>query len=331
MTPPWRVSARAVRLPQRPHRSSASVAGRNQHQRADFFTVVSPHRHTMPNDSSFIQTPPGDIAGWLTALEARDIPVFEATMQAIADASAVEDVTDAHGLADLLTDDPLMTLKLLRHVGELRRGRQGSDVETVTAALVMIGIPPFFRAFGHQFSVQTRLQHSSEALQGLLAVRRRAHRAARFSLGFAVHRMDHDAAVLHEAALLHDFVEMLLWVHAPALALEIARRQRHEPQLRSQQVQRELLNVSLAELEQALMKRWRLPELLVSSTSDEVSPSPQVRNVQLAVRVSRHSALGWDNPALPDDVDAVAALLNLRTTAALQLLQALDHTDTDIG
>ncbi len=285
----------------------------------------------MPNDPSFIQTPPGDIAGWLTAFEARDIPVFESTVLAIADAREVEDVTDAHSLAELLTDDTLMTLKLLRHVGELRRGRQGSDVETVTAALVMIGIPPFFRAFADQVSVQTRLQHSPEALQGLMNVRRRAHRAARFSLGFAVHRMDHDAAVLHEAALLHDFVEMLLWVHAPALALDIAQRQRHEPQLRSQQVQRALLNVTLAELEQALMKRWRLPELLVSSTCDEVSPSPQVRNVQLAVRVSRHSALGWDNPALPDDVDAVAALLNLRSTAAWQLLQELDETETDAG
>lgn len=284
----------------------------------------------MSNDPSFIQTPPADIAGWLTAFEARDIPVFESTVLAIADAREHEDFIDAHSLAELLTDDPLMTLKLLRHVGNLRRGRQqGSDVETVTAALVMIGIPPFFRAFADQVSVQTRLQHSPEALQGLLAVRRRAHRAARFSLGFAVHRMDHDAAVLNEAALLHDFVEMLLWVHAPALALELAQRQRQEPHLRSQQVQRELLNVSLADLEQALMKRWRLPELLVSSTCDEISPSPQVRNVQLAVRVSRHSALGWDNPALPDDLDAVAALLNLRSKAVSQLLHDIDDSDAD--
>ncbi len=283
----------------------------------------------MANDPSFIRSPPADLAGWLAAFEARDIPVFESTVLAIADASEVEDDTDAHSLAESLTDDPLMTLKLLRHVAELRRGRQGSDVETVTAALVMIGIPPFFRVFADQPSVQTRLQAWPEALQGLLAVGRRAHRAARFSLGFAVHRMDHDAAVLHEAALLHDFVEMLLWVHAPALALDIAQRQRQQPQLRSQQVQREVLNVTLAELEQALMKRWRLPELLVSSTCDEASGSPQVRNVQLAVRVSRHSALGWDNPALPDDLDAVAALLNLRNAAALELLHELDLPAAD--
>ena len=285
----------------------------------------------MAHDPSFIQNPPGDIAGWLAAFEARDIPVFESTVLSIADAAEVEDSTDAHSLAEVLTDDPLMTLKLLRYVAELRRGRLNSDVETVTASLVMIGIPPFFQAFADQVSVQTRLKHSPEALQGLMAVRHRAYRAARFSLGFAVHRMDHDAVVLHEAALLHDFVEMLLWVHAPALALAMAQRQRHEPQMRSQQVQRELLNVTLAELEQALMRRWRLPEFLISITCDEVSPSPQVRNVQLAIRVSRHSALGWDNPALPDDVDEVGALLNLRPAAVWQLLREIDDSDTDAG
>ncbi|MCK7498814.1 MAG: hypothetical protein MZW92_55820 [Comamonadaceae bacterium] len=61
-----------------------------------------------------------------------------------------EDAVDAHLLAEAIASDPLMTLKLLAHVAHLRRGRDGSDTETVTAALVMLGIPPFFRAFGPQ-------------------------------------------------------------------------------------------------------------------------------------------------------------------------------------
>ena len=66
----------------------------------------------------------------------------------------------------------------------------------------------------------------------------RAHRAANFALAFAVHRMDHDAPVIHEAALLHDFAEMLLWLHAPALALQIAAAPARRPALRSAVVQR---------------------------------------------------------------------------------------------
>ena len=278
----------------------------------------------MTSDSSFICRAPRDVAGWVAAVESREIPVFESTAAAITEAGAVEDATDAHGVAELLSDDPLMTLKLLRHVAEMRRGREGTDIETVTGALVMMGIPPFFRVFTDQTTVQTRLADWPDALAGLEAVRRRAHRAARFALGFAVHRMDHDAAVIHAAALLHDFAEMLLWVDAPVLALDIAQRQADRPQLRSVAVQLDVLNLTLPDLQQALMKRWRLPDLLVHITDDHASPSPQVRNVQLAIRVARHSAHGWDNPALPDDVDDIAALLNLGTVPTLQLLHELD-------
>lgn len=277
----------------------------------------------MDLDPSFVNRAARDVDGWAAAFERRDIPVWETTLASIADAQANEDAVDAHRLAELLAEDPLMTLKLLRHVARLRRRRDGTDVESVTAALVMLGITPFFREFAQQQTVQTRLADWPDALAGLDAVRARAHRAARFALGFAVHRMDHDAALIHEAALLHGFAEMLLWTHAPVLALEIARRQRSDPQLRSTAVQREVLGVTLAAVQQALMRAWRLPELLVRITDDQTSVSPQVLNVQLAIRVARHSAQGWDNPALPDDVDEIAALLNLATVPTLQLLRRL--------
>ena len=172
----------------------------------------------------------------------------------------------------------------------------------------MLGITPFFRDFGPQPTLEDTLAGNSPALLGLRQVMRRAHRAARFALAFAVHRQDHDAAVIHEAALLHDFAEMLLWAHAPALALDIARLQQATPDLRSADAQRMRLNVELADLQQALLKNWRLPSLLVQITDDRASHLAQVRNVQLAMRVARHTARGWDNPALPDDVDDIAHL-----------------------
>jgi HD-like signal output (HDOD) protein len=105
--------------------------------------------------------------------------------------------------------------------------------------------------------------------------------------------------------------------------MEIARRQQDDPALRSADAQRQVLHVDLASLQQALMATWHLPELLVKISDDHDSTNPQVRNVQLAVRVARHSARGWDNPALPDDVDDIAALLNMGTTPTLHLLHDL--------
>jgi HD-like signal output (HDOD) protein len=206
----------------------------------------------------------------------------------------------------------------------VRSPRRATDPETVTAALLLIGIAPFFRAFPAQPTVEVQLAGQPAALLGLQQVLRRSRRAAAFALAFAVHRMDGDAQVIHAATQLHDFAEMLLWLHAPELALQIAERQHNDAALRSASVQRELLNVELADLQQALMRQWRLPELLVRINDERHVDSAQVRNVLLAVRLARHNACGWDNAAIEDDVRDIAALLNLGHAPTLSLLQQID-------
>jgi hypothetical protein len=201
-----------------------------------------------------------------------------------------------------------------------------TDTETVTASLLMMGVSRFFRTFENPDTVEQRLAPVPGALEGLHRVLRRSHRAARFALGFAMHRQDTDAEVIQEAAMLHDFAELLLWCHAPLLALEIQRRQLADPTLRSSTVQRAVLNVELCDLEQALMKAWRLPELLQHLTNDHLSGVPRVRNVLLATALARHSQAGWDNAALPDDVEALAGLLNLAPSAVWGVIRELDET-----
>ena len=262
-----------------------------------------------------------DLAAWTAHFRAAEIPVLARTADALEAMRANEDRVDANGIGEMIAHDPLMSLKVLAHAFAQRSSRVLTDAETVTAALVMMGVCPFFRAFGPQPTVQDRLTDAPDALAGLNATLARAHRAANFALGFAVHRMDHDAAVIHAAALLHDFAEMLLWCFAPALALRIRRMQDADPALRSGAAQLAVLGIELADLQQALMKAWRLPELLIRINDDRHADSANVRSVTLAVRLARHSALGWDNPAIPDDVAEIAALLNLSEPAALQLVQ----------
>ncbi len=267
---------------------------------------------------------PHDGAGWAAWLGGIEIPVLPRTAAAIEELRELEDEVDAHLLAEAIGHDPLMTLKVLMHVARQPWKRRTTDAETVTEALVMLGIGPFFRAFGAQPTVDARLAAQPQAWAGLQQVLRRAHRAACFALGFAVHRMDHDAPVIHQAALLHDFAEMLLWCHAPALALEIRRRQQANPALRSAEAQRAVLGVALPDLQQLLMRAWRLPELLVRISDERHADTAQVRNVLLAIRLARHSAAGWDNPALPDDLAEVAVLLNLGPGPTEKLLHELD-------
>lgn len=276
-------------------------------------------------DYAFISEPARDVAGWAALFEPESLPVLEDTAASLEEFRGFEDATDAHLIAEIIAADPLMSLKVLSHVGRMRRGREGGEPETVTAALVMLGITPFFNVFGPQPSVEAHLASRPQCLEGFRAVLKRCHRAANFALGFAVQRMDHDAAVIHLAALLHDFAELLLWLRAPDLALEIARRQAADSTLRSADVQQELLHIRLVDLQHALMLSWQLPKVLVNITDSTVhTDSAQVRNVELAIRVARHSAAGWDNAALPDDLRDIGELLRLGTEPTMNLLREID-------
>lgn len=266
-----------------------------------------------------------DLAAWVRHFLGREIPVLANTSDALEAMRANEDDVDANLIGEMVADDPLMTLKVLAYAATHRPARLVTDVETVTAAVVLMGISPFFGAFGVQPTVEDALADRPEALAGLNDVLRRAHRASRFALAFAIHRQDHDAALIHEAALLHDFAEMLLWVHAPDLALAIQRAQAADSTLRSNVVQQSTLNVELFDLQQALMKAWTLPDLLIRISDDRHAEHPTVRNVVLAIRLARHTAHGWDNAAIPDDVADIAQLLNLSTAATQAMLHDLDY------
>ena len=271
-----------------------------------------------------LHQPLPSLAAWVAAFATAEIPVLTETAEALEQMRANEDDVDAHGLGEMISTDPLMTLKVLAHASEQRRGRLMADTETVTAALVLMGITPFFRDFGPQPTLEDCLADHPEAQIGVSRVLQRAERASRYGLAFAVHRLDPDANVIHSAALLHDFAEMLLWVHAPDLALQIAALQAADRNLRSTVAQQQVLGIELHELEQALMKHWRLPELLMRITSDQQGRDPQVRCVNLAVRLARHTARGWDDAAIPDDLQEIAALLNLNPEHTLKLLHEFD-------
>lgn len=269
--------------------------------------------------------PLSDLRAWTAYLEDAEIPVQEDSAAALEALRLNEDEVDASSLGEVISTDPLMTLKVLAFASANRSANRVTDPETVIEALVMMGISPFFRAFGRQVTLEERLRDQPEALAGLRGVLKRAHRAANFALAFAVHRMDHDAAVIHQAALLHDFAEMLLWVHAPALALKILAAQRIDTTLRSSSAQKSILNVELADLQQSLMKIWLLPELLIRITDDKHADHPSVRSVLLAIRLARHTSESWSNPAVPDDVNDIAQLLNLSQAAALSFVRDVEH------
>lgn len=271
-----------------------------------------------------LERPLHSLSAWVDHFRQQEIPVLAASAEALEHLRANEDDVDAHLIGETFANDPLMTLKVLRHAASLGRERRTTDAETITAAVVLMGITPFFAAFGPQPTLEGQLADDPETLEAVEAVLRRSERGARFALGFAAHRMDPDAQIIHGAALLHDFAEILLWCHAPKLAAEIRRRQQLDPSLRSSKAQKDVLGIELLELQLALMRSWHLPQLLAHIVDDKAKQhDPQELCVLYATRLARHTTQGWDNAAIPDDLRDVGLLLNLRPEPTLRLLKDL--------
>jgi len=278
-----------------------------------------------PPPVNFLTVPWPHIGAWTHYLLNTDIPVLASTAQALEELRAKEDEVDANMLTLVIQADPLMTLKVLSFAAGLRKPSQATETESITTSLVLMGISPFFRHFGPQRTVEDWLADQPEAKESLQKLLRRAERAGQFALGFAVHRGDTDATIIHQAAFLHDFAEMLIWLHAPTLAIKIRDAQAADPTLRSGVIQKEVLGVEVTDLRQTLMKLWHLPELLINISDDRHAERSNVQCVVLAVRLARHTAQDWNNAAIPDDIEDIARLLNTTPRIARLFLNKIDH------
>ena len=234
--------------------------------------------------------PLSDVAAWTEYLAQADIPVLAASADALERLRSQEDSregsVDANRLGEALARDPLMTLRVLAHMARHRPPRRTTDPQTVTAAAVLLGVPPFFRVFGVPPVAEERLAGRPEALAGLEAALRRAARAANLALAFATHRGDADAALIHQAALLHDYAVPLLWCLAPDRALALRGFAGGGPQPAP-----DAADEHLAALQWSLAEAWRLPAALRRPLRERDALLPRARCVALAVRLARGDAV----------------------------------------
>ncbi len=271
---------------------------------------VSAARAETPSMETAVR--PNVIAQRVLALVPGQLPVLAASREAIAAWAGREDEVDAHRLADIALRDPLLCLRVLQHVASTLGDRLSNRVQTVTSALVLTGIEPFFRAFGDLPTLEDRLAHDPAALAGARAAIDIAHASARIAAAFAVHRNDGDAELLHQGALLHDFPSILLWVEAPHAAAAIPRLLREQPQLRTLQAQTMLLGCDLGWLGRRLLQDWGLHGAVREAARALDENGSAAQTVRFAVRIARHLELGWQHPVVQEDLRAAGAeLLNL--------------------
>ena len=254
---------------------------------------------------------PLDESGWIRALAAAEIPVLRRTVSELSLLRATEDQLLARDISRVLLHDPMFTMRVLRFLPTQRKARQETEITTIEHALMMLGISPFFRHFGEMPAVESSLAEFPSALEGLMRVINRARHAALYARDWATIRNDIESDEVVIAALMHGLAEMLLWCFAPEPALRIQALLHRDRNMRSGAAQRSVLGFTLVDLQRSLISEWKLPALLQSLMDDNHDKNPRAINVLLAVDLARHSANGWDDPALPDDYAAIRKFLDL--------------------
>jgi len=258
---------------------------------------------------------------WLALFGRADIPVLRHTSRDLERLRADQGLLNASSIANVVTDDPLMTLKLLRYMQMHKRNSQAYELVDVKQMLLMMGLDAFFQAVPAKPMVEEALSDHRDALVCLLQTVRRAQRAADYAFDWALRLHDLHAQEVLVSALLSHVTEMLMWCFNPEQMLEIRKRQLADANLRSADVQQAVLGFSGVELQRQLTLEWKLPELLQNMMDPALSQAPRVRNVLLAVNLARHSAQGWDNAALPDDYLEIGALLRMEPARVMSLVR----------
>lgn len=262
-----------------------------------------------------IDQPLPNLATWVDYFTRVDVPVLRRTARDLTLLREKEDTVSGRVIAHTVLQDPLLTLKVLALIEQRRRASQNHDITTIERAIMMIGVTPFFHHFETLPTIEEHLGRHPQALLGVMKVIVRARRAAKWAREWALLRHDADVDEVTVAALLNDCAEILCWVFAPKLSLELRMLLKTHPGLRSAMAQEDVFGVTARDLQSGLARAWRLPALLTMMIDGKERGNPRVKNVVCATNLARHSANGWDDAALPDDYADIADLLHLSVDA----------------
>ncbi len=248
------------------------------------------------------------IAHWVTRLARAELPVLAESTQALAAMVNAIDTIGTRELSAAVLNDPLLTLRVLQAANQQPSRHAAHDITTVTHAVMKFGVGPFLRRFGTLPTIETRLASHPAVATHLAEIIQRARHAATQARDFAAVRHDRDPEEAAIAALLIDFPEMLLCVHAPEVAATLLHEERtHAPRA----VELQTLGVALADLQQPLAAALGVPEMLRALTDPGNVERPRVFGIHLASRIAHHLEHGAPPEALDDDLRQAATWLRL--------------------
>lgn len=263
---------------------------------------------------------------WPDFLNRQKLPILRSTEKGILwekEKYESGDNADSRMLAKIILNDPVMTLHLLSFIHRLKAKNLRNEISTIQSALVMIGMEPFFKQFSDMTTIESKFNDSPKALLNVFKIIQKAQRAADFAQNWAIRKNDLNLDEIRTAALLHPLAEIFIGVFFPDYLILFLKTLKENPGARSRDVQKQIFGFTAFELQMLLNVHFRLPRLLQALMNEEEERNSQrAKMVHLAIRLARHSANGWNDPALPDDYAAIAEMLGMDLPSVLKMIGA---------
>ncbi len=256
-----------------------------------------------------------NLDSWLQQLETSRVPVFTETVREVSGVAARAE-TSAHDLAAAIGHDAALTARLLKIANSPLFNLQNRSVDTISAAVVLIG-------FDAVRELAVSLSLIEQVLKGRSHVRvthsmARAFHAAAQARSFAVASNDESPEEVFVAALLLHLGEMVFWSVAEAEAAAIDRMTRAGASLAD--AEQRVLGFRLEALTNRLVEDWQLGSLLERALAEAVD-DPRVATVQLGHEVAvTVEQFGWESKEVRALVARVAAQLDIAVAEAADLV-----------
>ena len=197
------------------------------------------------------------VTQWAAYFQNQALPVMRRSKRLMAALEAAEgDLLSPRDLSDIVLQDPLLCLCLLREAERRKSHRLDHQTTTALAAIMQLGVDEFR-------TLLLGCPDVDETNPGLLAVETRARVAAQIARAWAGGRMDINPDEVALAALLAGAGDLLRWVYASEIPQQAVDHLRSGHAQRSAQAQLQSCGFTFKDLTLHCAERWQLPALVV--------------------------------------------------------------------
>ena len=197
------------------------------------------------------------VTQWAAYYEHQALPVMNRSKRLLTQLEAAEgESLSPKDLSDIVLQDPLLCLALLREAERRKSHRLDHETTTALAAILQVGVDGF----------RTLLLSSPEievGNAGLLKVEARARVASQIAQIWASGRGDLNPEEVAVAALLAGTGDLLLWVYAREIPQKADDELHAGRAQRSAQAQTQSCGFTFKQLTLQCAERWQLPALVI--------------------------------------------------------------------